>query len=402
MRFGYLGGMLAVALCGCREDLTAPADCPAMCPAGAPQIFDEVITAISNLDSSFSGYVQAQSAAALLVSNGLRRYEERAIIRFPPRSDSIAVRDTLRSYVIDSIALGFTIVARDTNVDGLQLRLYRMPPTIDSTTTYADVDLAFVPENEVWSVPVPDMLNSGAVRTVLLGEDLARLAIPPAHNGVLALGVRLDAPVFTGVRLGSWLAGSGASFVTYATLDIPDTGTARIRTIPLTANFNSTISQIPDVEDPTLLTVGGIPASRALLRFSLSPQIRDSAIVVRATLELTPVAPIVGLPTDPVRLRSRAVLADLGGKSPVEPRQFTADTLEAGLSGTLEIEIADLMHLSWLGSTNRPTALVLSLAPELEAASFSRLSFYSTRAPDPTTWPRLRISYLRSFPFEIP
>ena len=45
-------------------------------------------------------------------------------------------------------------------------------------------------------------------------------------------------------------------------------------------------------------------------------------------------------------------------------------------------------------------ALVLSLTPELEAASFSRPVFYSTRAVDPAVRPRLRISYVPSFPFE--
>ena len=55
----------------------------------------------------------------------------------------------------------------------------------------------------------------------------------------------------------------------------------------------------------------------------------------------------------------------------------------------------------WIGSS-RPTALMLSLTPELEAASFSRPVFYSSRAADPAVRPRLRISYLLSFPFENP
>jgi len=400
---GLLAVLAAVLLCGCQEDLTSPADCPAMCPAGEPQIFDEVITPIISSDSSFSGYVQASAARARLLSNGLRGYEERAIMRFPARSDSIGVRDTLRAYAIDSVTLSFSVVARDTNLTGVQLLVYRMPRTVDSTTTYAQVDPAFVPENLVTTVPLPDTLNTGTVRTVLRGEDLARIAIPPADSGVLALGLRLDAPVFTGVRLGASGSGTAGVFITYATLDIPDTGTARVRSLPLNATFNSTLSPAPDVDDPAFLTVGGIPASRALLRFDLPARIRDSATVVRATLELNLVSPVVGLPTDPVRIWARGVLADVGAKSPVESGLVAVDTLEPGTSGTVAIEAARLIQLLWLGSSTRPTALVLSLAaPELEAASFSRLVFYSTRTPDPATWPRLRISYLRSFPFEIP
>jgi hypothetical protein len=219
---------------------------------------------------------------------------------------------------------------------------------------------------------------------------------------VLSVGIRVDAATVTGVRLGAASGGNGGVFLTYATLDIPDTGTARLRSFPLTATFNASLSAVPEAVDSTLLVVGGSPASRALIRFDLPPRIRDSASVVRATLELTPVTPISGLPTDPARLRARAVLSDLGAKSPVESRfGVAADTVEAGTSGTVGIEVVRLMQQLWLGSS-RPAALVLSLASDLEASSFSRPVFYSTRAADPAVRPRLRISYLLSFPFENP
>jgi hypothetical protein len=86
----------------------------------------------------------------------------------------------------------------------------------------------------------------------------------------------------------------------------------------------------------------------------------------------------------------------------VETRRGVAvDTVEAGTSGTVGVEIVRLMQQLWLGSSG-PTALVLALATDLEAASFSRPVFYSTRAADPAVRPRLRISYLQSFPFENP
>jgi hypothetical protein len=74
------------------------------------------------------------------------------------------------------------------------------------------------------------------------------------------------------------------------------------------------------------------------------------------------------------------------------------DTLEIGAT-TVGIEAVRLVEL-WLGSSSRPSALMLSLTPE--AASFSRPVFYSTRAADPALRPRLRLSYLLSFPFETP
>jgi hypothetical protein len=403
MRPAALTIIAAVLLAGCQERLTSPGDCPALCPGGRPQVFDEVLSPIIGSDSSFRGYVQPDSAAALLVSNGLQGFEQRAIMRFPTRPDSVTVAGTPRAYTIDSVVFGFSIVARDTTVSGPQVQLYRLPRTIDTTTTFADVDPAFIPGNLVATIVVPDTVKTGPIRAVLQGTDLARVQIPPADSGVLALGVRIDAPSSTGVRLGAAAARIGGVFVTYATLDIPDAATPQLTTFPLAATFNSSLSQVQQTDDSTLLAVGGEPSARALLRFELPTRIKDSATIVRATLELTPVSPITGLPHDPGLLQARAVLVDVGAKSPVNSSagRVPADTLDSGASGTVSLEAVRLVEL-WLGATTRPSALMLALPPELESASFSRPVFYSTRAADPMLRPRLRISYLLPFPFETP
>lgn len=400
MNRGVRGLLAAVVLSGCQERLTAPADCPALCPGGPPQVYDEVFTAVSGSDSSFIGYVQTHQAPSLLVSNGLQMFEERALIRFLPRADSVSLRDTLRGYTIDSVALSFTVAARDTNLDGVDLLLYRLAPSFDSASSFADLVPAFVPGSLIDTLHIPDTLNAGVVRTVFQGVDLSRVQIPPSDSGTLALGVRIASPTPTGVRLGAVGGGNGPLFTTYVTLEVPDTGTAKLRTLGLSAAFNTYVSEVPQVVDPSLLAVGGAPSARSLLRFSLPARIRDSATIVRATLELTPTLPITGLPTDPARLFARAVLADVGAKSPVSSvaGRVPEDTLEIGTS-TVSLEAVRLVEL-WLGATTRPSALVLSLAPE--AASFSRPVFYSTRASDPAVRPRLRVSYLLSFPFESP
>jgi hypothetical protein len=403
VRVAFLGLAAAVLLIGCREKLTSPGDCPALCPGGEPQILDEVFNPIAGSDSSFRGYIQPSSSHALLVSNGLNGVEERGIIRFSRRPDSVGVRDTLRAYTIDSVALALYIVARDTTLNGVQVELYRLPRSIDSTTTFAAVDPAFVPANLVTTISVPDTQNFGLVRTVLQGADLARVAIPPADSGFLALGLRVASATPTGLRLGTIVAGTGAAFVSYVTLDVPDTGTAKLRTFGLSPEFNSSLSAVQQPNDSTLLAVGGEPSARSLLRFALPSRITDSATIVRASLELTPVTPIAGLPGDPVRMQAQTVLADLGAKSPVGTAagRVPADTIQPGTSGTVSLEAVRLVQL-WQGAPHRPTALILSLAPDLEAASFSQPVFYSSRAADPALRPRLHISYLLSFPFENP
>jgi hypothetical protein len=397
------------AIAGCEERLTAPAVCPDLCPGGQPLVFDTVLTPIAGADSSFRGYVQPHQAPALLVSNGLLGFEERGLVRFGQRSDSINVRDTLRAYTIDSVAFSVVVTARDTTLPGLQILLYRIPPAIDSTTTFASIAPAFAAESLIATMPVPDSLKKGSVRALFQGPELGLVQIAPADSGRLALGIRITSTTPTGTRLGALASATGAIFTTYVTADIPDTGTAKLRTIALGPSFNTSVPEVGAVDDTTLLAAGGDPSARALLRFSLPPHIKDSATIVRATLELTPVSPISGLSTDAARLMARALLTDVGAKSPVNSTvgRMPLDTLESGET-TVSFEAVRLIEL-WIGQTTRPSALMLSLASDQgdpgrevlqEGGSFTRPSFHSSRAADPAVRPRLRISYMLPFPFE--
>ena len=112
---GVIGVMTA-----CQERLTAPADCPALCPGGSVQVFDTVVPAVALRDSSFpavkdglNGYISRGQGSAELVSSGFAASEDRAVYRFVARGDSIAVRDTLRAYAVDSAQVSLTLVARD-------------------------------------------------------------------------------------------------------------------------------------------------------------------------------------------------------------------------------------------------------------------------------------------------
>jgi hypothetical protein len=393
--------LLGVAIAGCQERLTSPADCPALCPGGQQPVLDTTLIALAGLDSSFTGYVERGGGKALLLSNGLPASEDRAVYRFASRPDSVSVRDTLRAYAIDSAQLSFSLVARDTLVPGLKVFVYRISPTVDSTATFTDVAAQLVPGSLIDSIPVPDSVHTGVFQTMLRGTDLDRVAIPLGTGGLLAVGLAVAANSPTGIRVGSTAGSNGATFVTYVTVDVPDTGTIKHQSLSRSTSFNTFVTQSPLVPDPNLLTVGGEPSSRALVRFALPPVLKDSATLVRATLELTPVAPLLGLPTDPDTIFSKAVLADLGAKSPVttDANFIVGDTLAVPQTDTVRLDVTRIAQL-WQGSSERPAAIFLSLQPE--AAGFTRAVFYSTRAGDPTVHPRLRVTYTRTFPFENP
>lgn len=394
--------VLAALSTACQEELTAPAECPEQCPGGDPRVFDTVLTPLPGSDSSYTGYLVRHRAGALLVSNGLPAAEARAIVRFNARPDSIEVRDTLRGYAVDSALLSLNLIRRDTLLDGLKLYLYRIDPaTVDSNATFASIAPQLAPGAIIDSIAVPDTLNSGLVRVILRGADVAKVALPVEGNGVLAIGVAMAAPQASGVRIGSSQAGTGASFVSYVTVDVPDTGSVRKQTLTTSTAFNTYVLESSLTPDPDLLTVGGEPSSRALLRFDLPQPIEDSATIVRATLELIPVAPVLGLPTDPPLLQGTALFADLGAKSPVvttDNRFIVSDTISVGTADTIRLDVTSLVRL-WQAVDERPEAIFLSLLPE--AASFSRPVFGSTRSGTPGP-PRLRVTYLRPFPFEAP
>ena len=161
---------------GCGEELTAPAECPALCPGGESQVQELVLSPLPGSDSSYTGYIARNLAASLLVSSGLPASEDRTVYRFNARPDSIAVRDTLRAYTVDSVELAFNLLARDTLVDGLKLYLYRIDPGVNADATFASITGQMVPAAIIDSIQVPDTLDAGALETVLQGPELDKVA----------------------------------------------------------------------------------------------------------------------------------------------------------------------------------------------------------------------------------
>jgi len=390
--------LLAPVLLGaCQERLAAPADCPSLCPGGYT-ILDTTLMAVADGDTSFSGYLVAGQGGSLRVSWQFPVSEDRSLIQFVGRPDSLVVGDSMAPYTIDSVALEVALVYRDTSVSGLKLFLYRLPATVDTTTTFVDVDTAFTQANIVDSFVV-DTGNAQRLRAVFSGAELSRVAIPASDSGVLALGVQIRADQGTGVRIGSPAGGATAPvFLTYVQLPTSDTTTVS-RIITRTARFATFLSETPSVPDPSLLTVGGVPSNRAVLRFPWPAFLRDSAQLIRGTLELVLAAPVEGIPGDSATVLARPVLADFGAKSPTTNDGFFIGVASVvpGQMDTVRFEVRPALT-AWQGSTPRPSTFILQLSPEV--STFTRPVFGSTRTAGAV--PRLRVTYARTFPFEDP
>lgn len=390
-RLGALAGVLALAtLAACREELTAPGNCPALCPGSNFRVLDTIIDADLGGDTSFTGYTARGQGQSFLVTDALAGVPEmRGLMRFFQRPDSIAVNDTVRAYTIDSVALSITLTHRDTAVKGLRVLLYRMPAplTVDSTTDFAAVSGALVEANLVDSIAVDDSVESRLLSLRYTEPaDLARLDIPAADSGVLALAIAIRADGPTGARFVA--LGTGApTFTTFVSADVEDEED-QDQSIFRSPTLVTWVQETPDPTDPDLLAVGGAPSSRSLIRFSIPDIIRDSATISRATVELTLTQPLVGLAGDSADLAVRAVLSDLGAKSPTVAASGATTKLGPAAAGTIEFDITAAVR-AWLGEDGLPPAVMLILTPE--AASFLRPVFASTRAGGPV--PKVHITY---------
>src|SRR5690606_28697202 len=389
-----LAAVLAVA--ACQEKLTAPGDCPALCPGGDLELRDTVLTPDSaNTYPLVGGYVERGIGQSILVSNGLPADDARGVIRFVPRADTVLVDGEWLPYTIDSISLFIGVAGRDTLAPGLELLVYRLPVELaDSTSSFADIQALLVDANVIHTIAVPDTLESGVIETVYSGAELAAFDIPAADSGALGIALALNAPTTTGIRIGGIAGGTLVPrFVTHVTVDVEDEDDEN-QTISRAGAFTSWVSAVDRVIDFSRLEIGGAPSTRGLIVFPFAGQLRDSAGIVRATLELTPAQTIIGLANDPAVLQVRAILANFGAKSPpisTSNVQGGTAVLRAPIDTVISVDVTSIVR-AWQAADSIPTALLLDLQPE--AATFTHLTFESTSSP---MQPRLRVTY--SLPF---
>ncbi len=393
-----LAALLAVlALGGCRERLTVPGQCPDQCPGGTLVIRDTVLDAIESADSSFSGYVGYHDAAGLLLAQGSTAGESHAIVTFERLPETYLFAGQEFAYEIDSIRVSIGLLSRDTLVKEPRLLLYRFPLDIDSTMTFSQAQSLFDAGTPIDTLVVPDSLLIGGVNRTYSGDDLDKFLAPPADSGRLAFGIRLDADEPTGLRIGARLTENlGPTLIYFLTIDAPDT-LFRKQFFAPDVRYAGMIRDTDPVTDPDLLVVGGVPASRAIIRFALPPVIQQANSVLRATLELTPSRPYYGLASDGTLVDVRAVVVDLGYKSVPIGTGASAAIVPISGEAVLEVEVTSIVNI-WRSEPLVPRLFYLSAGPEGHA--FAEPVFHSTRSA--VGRPRLRITYTVPARLETP
>ena len=314
------------------------------------------------------------------------------------RTDSILVDGSYYGLAVDTVSVSFVLHSRDSTATGLTLYLHRLPLSVDTTLDFAGLEALLTPGSIIDSIQVPDTLHTGTIEALFTGSDLAKLAVPPADSGKIAFGLTVRASKPTGVQLGLDFVGGTAApqYQSRGSIDIADTTKTRQTTSvhPSTTDaagyvLNDDRSLAPD---PDLLYSGGPGAARTIVRFDLPQIVKDTAQILRATLQLTPVFPLAGLPNNPLNdsLGVSGVIADLGAKS---PRLLTQGLVIFGAlpeasADTVSVDITQLVR-QWQSPTGPPPALIFGQSSE--GQSFMQPVFYSTRSVAGA--PRLIIVY---------
>jgi hypothetical protein len=427
--------LVALAALACYQDPTSPAQCPAFCPGGRLTTVESLLATTVERDSSFQDYVQAHQSLLLLAAD-LPGIDSRPIFETLPittRAQIDTGTDTTTGPIVpDSMWLTVKVLRRSAGARNIRLAFYQLPLGLDSTSTLAGLAPGFATAplrvvNVDSLVTLPGMLDSVTGDSVLAVDTVrnaitvrlkflpAQIPYSEADSGRLAIGVRASADSVASVAIESNRSGAGPQTTWFARVDSagvlvrPDSLPKKFAVSQAAGvRFNSFVFDAPAITLDSNLTIGGVPSTRALLRFALPRALRDSTQIIRATLLLVPTgAPLVTTP-DSVFLQARRLATDLGAKSPI-----AADTLVGNsavfrgvLPDTVRLELTTLFRF-WQLDTSAVTAIYVNMLGldrtdstrlrGIEAGSLDALRFFSTRAP--AFRPAIRLTFVRHLTF---
>lgn len=415
---------LALACAACVEDLTTTGVCPEFCPPGEVIAVDSVLRDVVSRDSAFRGYVQPYEASVMTATYLPGQLDSRPVFRTTALPSRLRIgTDTTTGAVVgvDSLRLQLLLLQRDTTARDLMLALHRVPRTVDSTTTYADLapDFAAPPIRVIHVdslIALPGqrdtitgdsvVVDSSGVVTLLISLDSADVGWTEADSGRIGLGIGASADTLSGPGSASVVIGAedrGVVVTWFARVDSLGVDTVA-RGAGGGAEFDSYVVDQPVIALDSTLAVGGAPSARGLLRFARPPGLFDSTQIVRASLIVVPETAPIGTVADSFRIVAQRIVTDLGAKSPLAGPAFPGDLsyfgaafVRPGSLDTVRIDVTDLVR-RWQSDTLAPTALMLRADPE--AGSSGEIRFAPSRTA--LRRPALQLTYVPRFPFGEP
>jgi hypothetical protein len=417
------GVILAGVIVACSEDFEGGAACPALCPEQNVVVFDTVFDPVE-FDTTIAGFPTIGVATELLLARRGDTVDTRPVVRFdslPIYYNSGGVDTVIQ--VVDSPYVRLTLNRpRSRFTEPVTFDVFDVDTLVgDSATAAQDTSTAietslFRPDRLLGSITLDTAEMTDSIKIPI---DSLTLVTKILEQGRLRLGFRASSAGPVQIRIfanegGSppvlqFLASQSDSAFEALTV-LPASKVPRSQpTIRSDLTDYTHVISMPPIPDGSFLTVGGVPGHRPLIRFMVPAHIVDSSNVLRATLELTQfpvpsvddtmkltVFPLIvtagKLITDPAR---SAFLTNLPGAG------FDSVQFAPGDSGRREIEIVNALRAWGLPiSADAQRAIVLQAGFESVDPRF--VSFFSSRAADPSLRPRLRVSYSPVRSFGIP
>lgn len=406
---------LVAAVGACTEDLQTGETCPLLCPGQDLEVKDTILDNVVVLDSALIGFPLQGSEELLLMASRGDSLDVRPIVRFDTLQRLYAKtgEDTLQP-ITDVDSAYISIFLRATEIPTPTQWFIDIYNVFDSTlvdTLPAQLIPLFNPGNLIGTyqgdtaftdtlrIRVP--IDTTALRT-LLGTPGQRLRV----------GFQVRAAQSVQFRMHATEAGSGPT-ISYKIVS-SDTTVPGVRNTPpssftprqpsaLAADLADyqLVVDAPNHELGNTFTVGGLPGSRAYLRFELPLWLTDSVGLLRAELLLTQSATDGPASGDSLRLDAHLVLANA-----TVPSLFRAATLVSGAgvfapsllvvpsnATTLRLNVNGFVRQWNTNNTARALPTAMILRSSFEGTSAGALRFFSTEAPIPNLRPRLRVSY---------
>ena len=396
------GAALAALLAGlgCRENVTAPGSCPALCPAANIVVVDTVLTGIVTSDTAYRGYVAPAEAQTLVLAD-LDSLQSVALVRFGAR-DSIWYPTSNDTAVgighVDSVQISLTLTDRDTTLKNLRILVYRLPAQFDTGMTWADVQPFLADSELVDTIPVADSLTAGTVVWNVRPGVLD--TIPVADASVVALAFVVRASGKTGLGLTATENSAGGPHLEWF-VHAPAPRDTLTHAFLIGAEYDTFVFDPPQPTPSNALVAGGLPSARSILRLQLPSLAIDSVRVLRATLILTPTARARGLPKESFLISARGLVRDLGPKSVIFSDTSAGGTtsVTVGDSSEIDIEVGRLLR-AWGTTAGDSLPRVIMLLSEPEGGGMGEVSV--ARESGGAAAPRLRVTFVRPYPFGLP
>ncbi len=402
--------LMGLAATGCTEKLDGSAGCPLTCVDQAVNVTTVTLDAVQT-DSTVLGGLGLGTEPQMLVANRGDTLDTRVEIRFDtlPSRNKATVSDTGTAVTfLDSAYLKLHV---DSSAAKLTVPVNIAVYDVDDSTAANDTSASVVAQlfTPARLITTATFAAGKLVDSVSIKLPSAFLVAKAQARARLRLGLRASASNSVQFRILSQESGHGPVLFTRISKDTTlsplalgpysKTPTANLVVAGHLGDFTLVIKGTPP-PPPGILTIGGLPGTRAYIRFNIPSAITDSSLVVAATLVLNQLASGSPDPADSMAIQPVLVLAGPGISDPARAAQITAPATVLGLSplrtapgtsGVRELQIGPAFKY-WRVQTaaELPRAIVLeSLA---EDYSPQQAFFYSSKSA-PALRPKLRISY---------